>query len=511
MFFNALTKKIGKNQKLIIFYILIILVGVFLRFYRFTDRISFYGDQARDLLLVYKLFELKEWIYHGPAVSTVQALLSPLFYYTLAIPYKLSNFNILTPFIFTGLINSSAILAMIYVTSKMFGKKAAIFSGILYATSFLVIKESIKGTNPGFIPPFSILLIYSLYKLIRNQTRFLNLSAISFISLLNFNAAGIFTIFPFAIMLFFYKVKLKIKNIIIPALILFLFVVIPYGILEWKFRGYNLGVMLELIRGKGNFNLMRNISNLSFALKTTISDLYFPGMDYIGIFIALFILLSIPYYVIFKRTERKSATYVLSLFIFLYLLVYLLLTELKTAGSLDYLLATVFIPLVIMYTSSLLSNYFIGLKKFLIIFIILLSIFLNLKKYHAYADTKTTFKISEMHKITNLIREDSTENPFNIKVFRFNEERPDALRPIYSILWSTEKNKDLKYRYFERLNWGEQKNESLIYIIHHDTNNDIINEALLRIKEEHVINSHKQLYEDSGTNIIKVFNKDNEK
>ena len=53
MFFNALTKKIGKNQKLIIFYILIILVGVFLRFYRFTDRISFYGDQARDLLLVY--------------------------------------------------------------------------------------------------------------------------------------------------------------------------------------------------------------------------------------------------------------------------------------------------------------------------------------------------------------------------------------------------------------------------------------------------------------------------
>jgi len=77
----------------------------------------------------------------------------------------LANFSPVGPAVEIALLGEATILLMWFVSKKWFGKYAAVVSSLLYAISPVVIYHSRSSWNPNIMPLFSLILIFSLWKI----------------------------------------------------------------------------------------------------------------------------------------------------------------------------------------------------------------------------------------------------------------------------------------------------------------------------------------------------------
>lgn len=152
-------------------YILIILFfSLIIRIYYSATHVSFSQDVARDLLIMEKFKTTKVFfVEYGPKASVGNFYLPP-FYYQLH--YFLSLITNFYPFImkcFITLVEAFTPIIICKILSKLFEKKTAFISSLIYVFANLVIIYATSEWNPNMIPFLSTLALYFWLEYLQNN------------------------------------------------------------------------------------------------------------------------------------------------------------------------------------------------------------------------------------------------------------------------------------------------------------------------------------------------------
>lgn len=153
----------GKKEFLILTAIL--LVGAFLRLYKIDQYMTFLGDEGRDVIVVRRLLVNFDPILIGPGTSIGNMYLGPLYYYMMAPALFLAQYSPMGPAVQIALLGVLTIWFVWFIGRKWWGQTAGLIAASLYAISPTVIIYSRSSWNPNIMPFFSLLTIYSLWKI----------------------------------------------------------------------------------------------------------------------------------------------------------------------------------------------------------------------------------------------------------------------------------------------------------------------------------------------------------
>ena len=177
---NKVKTWVKQNPKEAVILLLIIIVGIVLRFYKIDEYMTFLGDEGRDVIVVRRLLAEGDLILVGPGTSIGNMYLGPLYYYMMAIPLFLAGYSPVGPAIQIAVLGIMTIFFVWLVGREWFGKKAAFIAAFLYAIAPTVIIYSRSSWNPNIMPFFSLLCIYGIWKVWqKNEWKWLVVTAIS--------------------------------------------------------------------------------------------------------------------------------------------------------------------------------------------------------------------------------------------------------------------------------------------------------------------------------------------
>lgn len=155
-----------KNNKLeFSLLIFILLVGAFFRLYKIDQYMLFLGDEGRDVMVVRRFLQEGDLMFVGPGTSVGNMYLGPIYYYMMAPALFLANYSPVGPAVQIALLGVLTIFFLWFVIKRWFkDKNIALIVTSLYAASPVVIIYSRSSWNPNIMPFFSLLTIYSLWK-----------------------------------------------------------------------------------------------------------------------------------------------------------------------------------------------------------------------------------------------------------------------------------------------------------------------------------------------------------
>ena len=144
----------------------IILVGIFLRTYRFHDWLEFKGDQARDASLVQDVVAGNaEWPLTGPFMSNSAANkdetfhIGPLYYYFQIVSAQVFG-NIPESLAYPDVLFSILSLPLFYLFfRKYLDQKLSLGVTFLYVVSFFFVMHSRFAWNSNLIPCFTLVAL----------------------------------------------------------------------------------------------------------------------------------------------------------------------------------------------------------------------------------------------------------------------------------------------------------------------------------------------------------------
>ena len=235
--FQSFLQKINQliSTKPLIFFILILLIGLYLRFYLIEETLYFGYDQGRDAWIVKDIIDGKLSLI-GPRTGVGNFHLGPIYYYLLAPFYKITDLDPMAANYFSIAVNIFNFSVLFYVTKKIFNNYAALFVVMIYATSEYLMGSRIPW-NVSLMPSISTLIFYSIIKVYEGSYRWIlamwALSGFYF----NINFTAIF--FPPIIIasLVFVKDKKKALKYSLVGIPLYLVWFVPNIIYEFQNSG----------------------------------------------------------------------------------------------------------------------------------------------------------------------------------------------------------------------------------------------------------------------------------
>jgi 4-amino-4-deoxy-L-arabinose transferase-like glycosyltransferase len=160
-----------QHKYLILFFVLI-LVGLYLRFYSIETVTYFMWDQTRDSWQVRNILEGK-LVLNGPRTGIGHFHLGPLYFYFLAPFYFLTRLDPIGSIYFNIFANIFNFLAIFYVTKKIFSEKAALFTSFVYIVSHYLIVVNQSPWNVSLVPGVTVLIYYALYQIYQKKYRYM--------------------------------------------------------------------------------------------------------------------------------------------------------------------------------------------------------------------------------------------------------------------------------------------------------------------------------------------------
>lgn len=222
-----------KKHKFILLFLLIVLVGMYLRFYRIESVQSFGWDQGRDAWKTRDIIK-GQIVLNGPRTGVGHFHLGSVWYYMLVPFYLLTNLDPVGAIYLNIIVNLFNFAAIFFVSKKIYGEKAALFVSFIYATNKYLIEINRTTWNVSPIPGIAALIFYSIYKIVF-ESKYKWIFVLSFLTGFFFHLHFSVVFLPLIILLslIFAKDKKKIfiyGLISLPLLIIWLIPSVIYDI-----------------------------------------------------------------------------------------------------------------------------------------------------------------------------------------------------------------------------------------------------------------------------------------
>lgn len=160
--FSSLLKKLNLliSTKPWIFFIPILIIGLYLRFYHIEEVLSFGWDQGRDAWAVRDIIR-GEYTLIGPRTGIGHFHLGPVYYYLLAPFFFVTNLDPMASNYFNILANIINFIILFVITKKIFNNNATLFVTLIYATSQYLMGSRVPW-NVTLMPGIATLIFFSI-------------------------------------------------------------------------------------------------------------------------------------------------------------------------------------------------------------------------------------------------------------------------------------------------------------------------------------------------------------
>ncbi len=298
--------------------LVILAVGAFLRLYRISDYMTFLGDEGRDVLVVRRLLVEGDLIFVGPGTSVGNMYLGPLYYYMMAPALWLANFSPVGPAVEIAILGLITIFFIWFISRRWFGKTAGVIASLFYAISPVVIYHSRSSWNPNIMPFFTLLVVYSLWKVWdEKKWNWTIIAGISFAFVIQSHYLGLILL-PFMFIFFIlslvrdWKEKSLKKTICLNSALAFgsfLFLMSSLLIFDAKYGWRNALAMKNffLERSDISFNLISSLNKLMDILHQLVSRLL-AGTDVLYGKYTLVVTLILFIFIFLTRKSLKNTS-----------------------------------------------------------------------------------------------------------------------------------------------------------------------------------------------------------
>jgi Dolichyl-phosphate-mannose-protein mannosyltransferase len=298
--------------------ILILAIGAFMRLYKISGYMTFLGDEGRDVIIVKRLLTEFHPPLIGPGTSIGNMYLGPAYYYMMALPLLLANFNPVGPAIFIALLSILTIFFIWYVAREWFPSEkvnwGALTGALLYAISPVVIIYSRSSWNPNIMPFFALLTIYSAWKSWQSKNyKWLIVAGISFACVLQSHYLGLL-LFPTILIIWLLtyikssKKKFLIVNTTIGTVI-FLLLMSPLVIFDYRHGWHNFAAIKDFFATRQTTVSIKpwNAIPELWPLLNNVTTRLLGGTNMaVGAIIAGIFLLSLVYVYLIKKEAFKE-------------------------------------------------------------------------------------------------------------------------------------------------------------------------------------------------------------
>lgn len=144
--------------------LLILLVGLVLRFLKWPDYLVFDYEKVRDLLASISIFQEKKLTLLGPTTEVDGVFQGPLYYYLIGFFYFVSNGDPRAGSIVSLIFNLFGVVVIYLMAKDLFGKTTALIASFFYAISFESISYAYWVSNPVPSAFFILLMFFFFYK-----------------------------------------------------------------------------------------------------------------------------------------------------------------------------------------------------------------------------------------------------------------------------------------------------------------------------------------------------------
>jgi len=224
----------------------ILLLAVFLRFYKYGERWGLAYDQAHDALIAhYALLNFKIPLL-GPFSSAGPFQTGGEWYWLIMLGTVFAPYWVLAPWIFITFLSVVFVGFIIYVAYKIAGKQYALIAGLLAAVSTAQI---LQGTNLTNQTPQALLSLAAIWCFItyikKKEIKYLLLLGLSIGFASSVHLSGVGLIFlPVSMVLVYRKISFKgIGLLILGAVIPWL----PVFIVDFQNNFINIRHMIQII------------------------------------------------------------------------------------------------------------------------------------------------------------------------------------------------------------------------------------------------------------------------
>lgn len=166
-------EKIVKNfvdKNVFLIFAVTIAVALFLRFHNIEHFQPFGWDQARDAWNARDILMGKTLLV-GPRTGIGELHLAPLYYYALAPFFYITNLDPIATLYFNFVCNLVNFLLIFYVTRKIFGNYAALFTIFVYSFSNYIITINQVPWNVTLMSGVAAAIFYSLVRIYQEDYR----------------------------------------------------------------------------------------------------------------------------------------------------------------------------------------------------------------------------------------------------------------------------------------------------------------------------------------------------
>jgi len=166
--FKLIEKKLRKILKPWVIFLLILAVGMYLRFYRIEYVESFEWDQVRDSWVVRNIL-MGDYALLGPRTGIGHFHLPPLYYYFLAPFFYIWKLDPVALNYFNMLMNVINFVIIYKVTKNIFNEKAGLFVSLIYAVSHYLIGVNRVPWNVTLMPGVAALIFYGITQIYKER------------------------------------------------------------------------------------------------------------------------------------------------------------------------------------------------------------------------------------------------------------------------------------------------------------------------------------------------------
>lgn len=229
-------------------FIIVLVCGIFLRLYNFSERIVYGPEQARSLLTATKN------ITEGPSLLGQEyfrvtskghvLFYSPLFPYSLIPMILLSNYSPLYVTYYFAFLNIFTSVVLYFVVKKMTNKTVALFSFILFLFNSYMIYHSLFLWPYNYLPLIGLVCFYLLYLYNKNQKEIYNF-ILGFLGGVGFGLQYLFS--PLVLLVFVLVIRKSTKRVISIFTFLTGFILgnLPMVLFDLRNNFYNLKTLLQ--------------------------------------------------------------------------------------------------------------------------------------------------------------------------------------------------------------------------------------------------------------------------
>lgn len=168
------------ENKTRIFFSLLLIAFIFLRFYELSERAFVGWDQADSAWAAKNIIYDNHFRLEGvPIKGNASMFMGSLYYYLITPFYFFSNLDMIASPIFASVVSIISFLIFYQITKKIFDTKVALVASFFYAFSIGIIGADRVQAAFVLIPIFSYAVFYFLYKFITgNEKHVLYLAAV---------------------------------------------------------------------------------------------------------------------------------------------------------------------------------------------------------------------------------------------------------------------------------------------------------------------------------------------